>query len=467
MTNPALIALPSRLPFEESNYESRFENLSKYFKKIYIVKSSATVSKNGILEQGLNQASTSIFEFFPMHTKLENGGAQKLLLKALLKSNHDVIFVKTGESTLSSSLTEKALNQIIRKETDIILISPESKANSALGLVSRISSRFNNFFSGASLTNWHAPICVYSRSAIESTNFLQGPNGQGFNADLLLQFKSAGLQILEIRDKNVTANKVKISHAIASFSAVLKHRLKFMGFTSSYVLKPSYRFKFNTYSSHGQISTILKNLPRGKMLDLGCADGQLSEIASSYGHDVIAVDIVTPKNLTPKVKFIQHNLEIGLPYLASEKFNFVLCADILEHLRAPDILLSNILSILTDDGTVLVSIPNFSHWYPRIRVLLGRFDYDARGILDQSHLRFFSRRSFLKISSLAGFDASQVSVTGTPFEVMLRGAPQRRFKWDFLLSILSKCDRVLCKIRPNLFAYQFIFELKPKAGISS
>ena len=464
MTNNALIIFPPRFPSEELNDESRLESLASHFNKIYCVKPPTTVSKNDDLKHLPCEANTSTLEFFTLPIKLGSGGAQKLIFKSLLRAGVEVIFVKTSESELPHSLIEKVLERINSNETDIILISPEPKTNSVSGLVSRISSQSNNFFSGSSFSDWHAPICAYSREAIESTNFLLSPNGQGFNADLLLQIKSAGLQILEIREESIPASKVKISDAIVSLSAVLKHRLRIMGFAPSYVLKPSYRFKFNAYSSHSQISEYLKNLPAGKILDLGCADGQLSEIASSHGHEVTAVDIAPPKSLTSKVKFIQHNLENGLPTTTSEKFNLVLCADILEHLRNPDVLLSNILSILTDDGSVLVSIPNFGHWYPRIRVLLGRFDYDARGILDQSHLRFFSRRSFLKISSLAGFDASQVSMTGTPFEVMLREAPQRRFKWDFLLSFLSKCDRVLCKIRPNLFAYQFIFELKPKAG---
>lgn len=230
------------------------------------------------------------------------------------------------------------------------------------------------------------------KKGLELTNFLQSPNGQGINTDLLLQLKSAGVQVLEIQDENLTARVVKISDAFASLAAVLRHRVRVMGFAPSYVIKPSYRFKFNAYSSHSQISKILKNLPLGKILDLGCADGQLSEIASSHGHKVTAVDMIAPESLSQNVNFIQHNLENGLPNSLTEKFDLVLCADILEHLRNPDVLLSKIISSLTADGVVLVSIPNFGHWYPRARVLLGKFDYDARGILDQSHLRFFHER---------------------------------------------------------------------------
>ena len=145
----------------------------------------------------------------------------------------------------------------------------------------------------------------------------------------------------------------------------------------------------------------------------------------------------------------------------------VLCADILEHLRKPDILLFKLLPRLSNNGMILVSIPNFGHWYPRIRTLLGRFDYDARGILDQTHLRFFTRRSFSKMATKAGYKVKRLSVTGTPFEVMLREAPNRNFSWSFLISTLSNIDRIFCKIRPTLFAYQFIFELTPLVPLIS
>ena len=68
------------------------------------------------------------------------------------------------------------------------------------------------------------------------------------------------------------------------------------------------------------------------------------------------------------------------------------------------------------------------------------------------------------MASTAGYDIKKVWLTGTPFEVMLRGAPKRRFSWSGLLRTLAFIDRVLCRLRGTLFAYQFVFELKPKTS---
>ncbi|MFM8852945.1 MAG: hypothetical protein ACKOGL_07095, partial [Acidimicrobiaceae bacterium] len=71
---------------------------------------------------------------------------------------------------------------------------------------------------------------------------------------------------------------------------------------------------------------------------------------------------------------------------------------------------------------------------------------------------------FIRIANIAGYDVTKIWTTGTPFEVMLRGAPKRRISWKTLLSVLAKIDRGLCRLRANFFAYQFIFELTPKTS---
>jgi SAM-dependent methyltransferase len=300
---------------------------------------------------------------------------------------------------------------------------------------------------------------------LNSINFVESPDGLSFDTDVLLQLNSAGFRIAKVainsnKDSD-TANGLGFIAIFKSLITVIRHRLKIMGFAPSNVMPAAYRFKFNEYSSHSKLKEVLQNMPQSRVLDLGCADGQLSEVAASLGHEVTAVDIESGPKSSTQIKFFQHDLENDLPIDLSGKFDVVLCADILEHLRKPDILLFKLLPRLSNHGMILVSIPNFGHWYPRIRTLLGRFDYDARGILDQTHLRFFTRRSFSKMATKAGYKVKRLSVTGTPFEVMLREAPKRNFSWSFLISTLSKIDRIFCKIRPTLFAYQFIFELTP------
>ena len=85
-------------------------------------------------------------------------------------------------------------------------------------------------------------------------------------------------------------------------------------------------------------------------------------------------------------------------------FDVAIAADVLEHVRNSGMLLQQIGARLAHGGRALISLPNFGRWYPRPRTLFGVFDYDQRGILGKTHVRFFTRRSLLKMIRKNGFE---------------------------------------------------------------
>ena len=120
-------------------------------------------------------------------------------------------------------------------------------------------------------------------------------------------------------------------------------------------------------------------------------------------------------------------------------------------------LFRSLLPRLSPGGAIVASVPNFGHWYPRLRTLLGLFDYDRRGILDRTHVRFFTRRSFERLARDAGCTVTRIGTTGLPFDVADRGGNgslSRR------LRAVAAVDRGLVRLRPQLFGYQFLYELK-------
>ena len=99
-------------------------------------------------------------------------------------------------------------------------------------------------------------------------------------------------------------------------------------------------------------------------------------------------------------------------------------------------------------------MPNFGHWYPRLRTVLGVFDYDQRGILDKTHVRFFTRRSLLRMITKNGFTVTRLETTGLPVDVV---AGRRSLLKRLVLAVDSR----LVRLRPTLFAYQFVVEIEP------
>src|SRR5712692_3117331 len=104
---------------------------------------------------------------------------------------------------------------------------------------------------------------------------------------------------------------------------------------SPYALKPQ------RHSSHSILLRLLPETGNGRrLLDLGCADGYLSRLFAERGFSVTAIDAPgLPQPTFPDgIEFLEADLDGGLPRM-DEDFDFVVCADILEHLRDPDVLL--------------------------------------------------------------------------------------------------------------------------------
>jgi len=144
------------------------------------------------------------------------------------------------------------------------------------------------------------------------------------------------------------------------------------------------------------------------VLDVGCSYGYLGEWLTKnkncqlYGIDINreAVEYVKKSAYYKNV----FNLDLDYPEKTKEEFDkfskleeifdFAICADVLEHLKQPTEALEFIVSKLKFDGQVLVSIPNIAHMDIILNLLEGKFNYSEFGILDNTHLRFFTKRSF-------------------------------------------------------------------------
>lgn len=137
-------------------------------------------------------------------------------------------------------------------------------------------------------------------------------------------------------------------------------------------------------------------------------------------------------------------------------FDVVVAGDILEHLPDPEVALRIVRSLLAPDGILLASLPNVANVTVRASLLLGRFRYAPRGILDATHLRFFTRDTGSALLAEAGFRVERVSATAMPVELALPalGRPP-------LAPLVRGAALGLARLRPTLFGYQFVFEARP------
>jgi SAM-dependent methyltransferase len=127
--------------------------------------------------------------------------------------------------------------------------------------------------------------------------------------------------------------------------------------------------------------------------------------------------------------------------LAGRDYDVVLFLDVLEHLRDPAAVLRAARDWLRPGGTVLCSLPNVAHWRVRVALARGRFDYADNGLMDRTHLRWFTRDSARDLLTDAGYHITWEDAA-VPQHPRVR-VPQRL-------------------LRPELFAYQLYYEGSPR-----
>lgn len=151
-------------------------------------------------------------------------------------------------------------------------------------------------------------------------------------------------------------------------------------------------------------------IPEGPnvVLDIGCATGRIGKILRELkkADELVGIELFGPAAMQATLhydKVYEDDIEkLTLNYC--KYFDFIICGDILEHLRDPWLMLRNIRGWLKDSGHLLITIPNIRHWSILCDLALrGNLDYKDSGILDITHLRFFTRKSFRNILNKTGF----------------------------------------------------------------
>jgi 2-polyprenyl-3-methyl-5-hydroxy-6-metoxy-1,4-benzoquinol methylase len=175
-------------------------------------------------------------------------------------------------------------------------------------------------------------------------------------------------------------------------------------------VSPRRSFDVTPGSAHDLVVGLV---PAGaRVLEFGCATGYLSEVlAKRLGCSVTGVELSAEAAESAREhceKVVVGDAEtLDLErVLDGARFDAVMFADVLEHLREPSTVLQRIRPLLADGGAVLASIPNVAHASVRLALLAGEFRYREAGLLDRTHLRFFTRESIQDL-----FEASGYSVT--------------------------------------------------------
>ncbi|MCO5170367.1 MAG: class I SAM-dependent methyltransferase [Planctomycetes bacterium] len=217
-----------------------------------------------------------------------------------------------------------------------------------------------------------------------------------------------------------------------------------------------YAFKGAPGSSHRWAIEEVARLPAGplRVLDVGAGRGHVAR-ALLRARPALEVWGVEPGDDARRdLASVAAQALAALDEVpAGAGFDAALLLDVLEHVATPEALLADVVARVRPGGRLLVSVPNVAHWSMRAALLAGEFPYAERGILDRTHVRFFTRRSLGALLRGAGLVVEAESASIVPLELALpAGLAGRAPGWLFA----RRLRQALARAAPGLCAFQLL-----------
>lgn len=213
-------------------------------------------------------------------------------------------------------------------------------------------------------------------------------------------------------------------------------------------------------SAPAEVPGIIRTLIPGnvRLLDVGCGTGgQACAINQGKNNEIVAVE---PDPLRAAAAR-SNGLNVYEGFFDDHfvacfgSFDVIVLADVLEHVADPAQMLALVRGCLRPGGSVIVSVPNVAHWTVRLRLLLGKFEYTEGGIMDSTHLRWYTRKSLLSLVKNAGFAVTQVRCSAGLWMPEYHRRPLN------LVPQRIRCGAVMLLLRvlPGLMACQYVVQM--------
>jgi 2-polyprenyl-3-methyl-5-hydroxy-6-metoxy-1,4-benzoquinol methylase len=179
-----------------------------------------------------------------------------------------------------------------------------------------------------------------------------------------------------------------------------------------------------------------------RVLEAGCASGHMSEMLVAQGCSVVGIEIdsVVAKSAEQWVERVvvgNFDDEVLWQELEGESFDAILFGDVLEHLQDPLKTVRAALKHLNPAGIIVISVPNIAHADVKIALLNGSFPYQESGLLDETHIHFFTKESLFDLVKKAGLSTTEFARVTVPVFATEIGVLRESVDDDVLEAILK------------------------------
>jgi 2-polyprenyl-3-methyl-5-hydroxy-6-metoxy-1,4-benzoquinol methylase len=388
------------------------------------------------------------------------GAARKAAFEYAHLRGFDHAIVMRGDTTHPPEKLPELILAALERPGEVVLATrPGHRAGFAQAV--HAASRFaQNHILGLRLEDYAASFRLYPTEALRRIPFQLNADESAFDSEILLQLRALGVPIheapLQAGHAGDGSGNDGLAHALRSVACAISYRLHQVHATRDgrFMVDHDvhYTLKLSETSSHMQIVAAIR--PDSRVLDLGCSQGLLARPLIEKNVQVTGVDVGPDERLARELTdYFQRDLEDPLDLPCGRDFDYVVCADVIEHLSNRRRLLQSCRRYLKPEGRLVISTPNIALWFYRLSLAVGRFEYGPRGVLDETHVHLYTGSTFRREVEKAGFDVVRQRVTALPFEVVFESTGRSR-----LVRGLAATYHLLARIWPSLFAYQYVLE---------
>jgi glycosyltransferase involved in cell wall biosynthesis len=443
------------------------EDLRPHLAAIYVIDDS---SKDATSETARGVArDIPYLQVFRTPYNQGYGGNQKLGYQYASRRGFDVVVLLHGDGQYAPEALPRMLAPFDDPETMAVFGSRMMTSGAALRggmplykyVGNRILTAIENRLLGTRLSEFHSGYRAYRVSALDRLPYQYNTNDFHFDTEIIVQLVARGMRIVEVPIPTYYGDEIchveGIPYALRCVGTVLRsranryylvHHPKFDVFDSG-----EYVYKEAPNTVH-QAVLGLRWRDREKVVELGAGHGRVASELHERGADVVATDLVRPQRTSFPFPFLEIDLDDAFAKrivdTLGEPADTVLALDLIEHLQRPEKALREIRRALAPGGRLIASTGNVAYVVVRAMLALGQFNYGKKGILDLTHQRLFTVRSFCRTLEGEGFRVERVQGFGPPVRDMVGKSR--------LLRLVDAVAGGLARSWPSLFGYQFLVE---------
>lgn len=404
------------------------------------------------------------------HAKnLGYGGNQKAGYQYFIERGFDIVVLLHGDGQYAPEILAHMYEPLVDGRADAVFGSRMMKTyggplKGGMPLYkyagNRVLTVFENASLGMQLTEFHSGYRAYNLHALRKIDFSKMTNDFHFDTEIIIKLHHQGFRINEIPiptyygDEICYVNGMKyardVFRAVYRYNQTKRSVAKYPEYEEYFV---HYPVKHSTYSSHQFARAAVGT--NEDVLDVGCGRGVLAGEFVERGNRVTGIDNIAPDQVSAaleqylQVDLLREGLDPEHPQLKGKSFDKILLLDVIEHLPYPEAIVRACQKLLRPGGQLVVSVPNVANISVRLMLLLGKFHYMERGILDRTHLRFFTRRTIEELLEGAGFSTIGHRMTVIPLEVIISLSMKNP-----IMKLLHGCLILATRLMPGLFGYQ-------------